>query len=86
MILHVKGRGSFELAAGQHQIPFSFALPAQIPSSFEGTYGHVRYRIKAFLKGTFMKSDYKREILFPVNTIVDLNMPTYFERAVLFFR
>ena len=86
LILHVKGRGSFELAAGQHQIPFSFALPAQIPSSFEGTYGHVRYRIKAFLKGTFMKSDYKREILFPVNTIVDLNMLTYFERAVLFFR
>ena len=86
LILHVKGRGSFELAAGQHQIPFSFALPAQIPSSFEGTYGHVRYRIKAFLKGTYMKSDYKREILFPVNTIVDLNMPTYFERAVLFFR
>lgn len=86
LILHVKGRESFELAAGQHQIPFSFALPAQIPSSFEGTYGHVRYRIKAFLKGTFMKSDYKLKILLPVNTIVDLNMPTYFERAVLFFR
>ena len=69
-----------ELAAGQHQIPFNFLLPIQIPSSFEGTHGHVRYRIKAFLKGTFMKIDYKQEILIPVNTIVDLNINL--ERAV----
>jgi hypothetical protein len=72
-----------ELAAGRHQIPFNFLLPVQIPSSFEGTHGHVRYRIKALLKGTFMKSDYKKEMFIPVNTIVDLN--AHLENAVGFF-
>ena len=74
------GGGSFTLAPGRHQLPFSFQLPNQIPSSFEGTNGHVRYSIKAFLKGGFMKSDYRRDISFQVNTVVDFNKN--FEAAV----
>lgn len=66
-------KGAFELAAGKHEIPFSFALPSEIPSSFEGKYGYVRYEIKASLKGAgFMHRDYKHEVIFQVNTVVDL--------------
>lgn len=62
------------MAAGRHQIPFSFALPAQIPSSFEGTDGRVRYKIKAsLLKDRFIQLDYEQVIILQVNTVADLN-------------
>jgi hypothetical protein len=34
------------LQAGQHTFPFSFILPHNLPSSFEGQFGHVRYYVK----------------------------------------
>ena len=38
-----------ELPAGAHSFPFTCALPPQLPSSFEGEFGHVRYTIKVTL-------------------------------------
>ncbi|KAG7161349.1 Arrestin domain-containing protein 17-like 2 [Homarus americanus] len=35
------------LPAGEYGFPFLFKLPLNIPRSFEGTYGHVRYQIEA---------------------------------------
>ena len=35
--------------AGYHIYPFSVALPASIPSSFEGRRGYIRYQCMAFL-------------------------------------
>jgi len=32
---------------GQHDYPFSFRLPDEIPSSIEGKYGYIRYEIEA---------------------------------------
>ncbi|XP_070209020.1 arrestin domain-containing protein 3-like isoform X2 [Littorina saxatilis] len=37
------------ISAGQHQFPFTYRLPAQIPSSFEAHYANVRYYAKAKL-------------------------------------
>ncbi len=34
------------LQAGQHTFPFSFILTHNLPSSFEGQFGHVRYCVK----------------------------------------
>ena len=36
-----------ELPVGEHYFPFSFQLPQNIPSSFEGAYGRVRYELEA---------------------------------------
>ena len=35
------------LPAGYHLLPFSVRLPANLPSSFKGKYGDVRYWVKA---------------------------------------
>ena len=36
-----------ELQSGEHSFPFSFLLPQELPSSFEGQSGSVRYYTKA---------------------------------------
>jgi hypothetical protein len=41
--------GETELPAGAHSYPFSCALPPQLPCSFEGEFGYIRYTIKVTL-------------------------------------
>lgn len=43
-----------ELPAGAHSFPFTCALPPQLPSSFEGEFGYVRYTIKVTLGENFL--------------------------------
>jgi len=65
----------FQIACGEHQYPFSFVLPTEIPPSYEGRHGVVRYTLKAVLVNT--SSIGSRHICkkgFYVNTIVDLNI------------
>jgi len=38
---------SREMEAGQHHYPFSIQIPSSISSSFEGSYGHIRYALTA---------------------------------------
>lgn len=55
-----------------YRYAFSFNLPHQLPGSFEGAYGSLRYYIKATLGRRYMlDAVFKRG--FSVNTIVDLN-------------
>ena len=35
------------MPAGEHYLPFSFSLPPNLPPSFEGDYGYIRYWAKA---------------------------------------
>lgn len=37
--------GDTRLAAGTHEFPFQFKLPTQLPSSYEGEYGFIRYTV-----------------------------------------
>lgn len=67
------GQHAVELAAGHHQYPFSFVLPTQIPPSFEGAYGHIRYNIKAVAQRTWLKREYVCNSNLTVNAIADLN-------------
>lgn len=41
--------GETELPPGAHTYPFTCSLPPQLPSSFEGEFGFVRYTIKVTL-------------------------------------
>lgn len=43
----VTGSGTMVLAKGKHSLPFTFCLPQQLPSSFEGVYGSIKYMITA---------------------------------------
>lgn len=61
-----------ELPAGSHSYPFTCALPPQLPSSFEGEYGYVRYTIKVTLDRPW-KFDQDSKMAFTVISPVDLN-------------
>ena len=58
-----------ELSVGDHEFPFSFDLPANIPSSFEGKHGHVRYKVTAVIDDPNKRTEH----FFTVLTPYDLN-------------
>jgi len=58
-----------ELSAGDHEFPFSVPLEANIPSSFEGKHGHVRYKVTATIDDPHKKTEH----FFTVLTTNDLN-------------
>ena len=64
--------GTQELPQGRHTFPFSFMLPPNLPSSFEGGVGHVRYDVKATIDKPW-KFDHTTKRPFTVVCILDLN-------------
>ena len=71
------------LAAGRYQYPFQFQLPHQLPSSFEGQYGRVRYSVKAVIDKPW-KFDHEVKRPFTVISNVDLNlMPNAAVRIII---
>ncbi|XP_069691686.1 arrestin domain-containing protein 17-like [Periplaneta americana] len=68
------GAGDTEiLPAGQHCYQFSMMLPNNLPSSFEGNYGYIRYTVKATLDRPW-KFDHEVKAAFTVLSQVDLNL------------
>lgn len=65
--------GSLEIPAGLHTYKFACALPAQLPTSFEGTYGQIRYTMNVVLERPW-KFDQTYKVAFTVLKELDLNM------------
>jgi hypothetical protein len=65
--------GSLELRPGHYSYPFNFVLPPNLPSSFKGAHGKVRYAVKAVVDRAW-KLDHKVISLFTVVSVLDLNM------------
>uniref|UniRef100_A0A224XNV0 Putative arrestin domain protein n=1 Tax=Panstrongylus lignarius TaxID=156445 RepID=A0A224XNV0_9HEMI len=61
-----------EIPAGEHVYPFTTTLPPQLPTSFEGEHGYVRYTIVATLDRPW-KMDVEAKAIFQVVTPLDLN-------------
>ncbi|KAK2581691.1 hypothetical protein KPH14_002178 [Odynerus spinipes] len=61
-----------EIQPGEHKFPFTCSLPANLPSSFESDYGHVRYTVKATLDRPW-KFDQDVKAAFTVVSPFDLN-------------
>jgi hypothetical protein len=75
-VIHVLlnlGNQVIELSVGRHQYPFTFVLPTQIPPSFEGSFGHIRYTIRSVAQRPWLKRDYACQTSLVVGSIVDLN-------------
>lgn len=57
---------------------FSFRLPSNSPSSFEGTFGHIRYELEATLESPSKEEEpLKTKRIFTVNEIIDANCEEY---------
>ncbi|XP_078282102.1 arrestin domain-containing protein 1b isoform X2 [Rhinoraja longicauda] len=61
------------LAAGEYTYPFQFLLSATIPTSFEGLFGKISYRIRATIETTRFSKDYKTEKVFYILNLLNLN-------------
>uniref|UniRef100_A0A671NTN4 Arrestin domain-containing protein 1-like n=1 Tax=Sinocyclocheilus anshuiensis TaxID=1608454 RepID=A0A671NTN4_9TELE len=61
------------LKDGEHSFPFKFLLPAAAPTSFEGPYGQIIYRVRAFIDTPRFAKDYKIEKPFSMKNTVNLN-------------
>lgn len=61
------------LAPGEYSFPFQFHTPGQnLPTSFEGNFGHVRYWLKAFIDRPW-RFDITTKSVFTVIEYVDIN-------------
>ncbi|XP_041049152.1 arrestin domain-containing protein 1-like isoform X3 [Carcharodon carcharias] len=69
--LVVADKGS--LIAGEYTYPFQFLLPATAPTSFEGLFGKISYRVKATVETARFSKDYKAEKVFYILNLLNLN-------------
>ncbi|XP_011169897.1 arrestin domain-containing protein 17 [Solenopsis invicta] len=64
--------GEIEIQSGEHKFPFTCTLPANLPSSFESDFGHIRYTVKATMDRPW-KFDQDVKSPFTVIAPLDLN-------------
>ncbi|XP_068430930.1 arrestin domain-containing protein 1b [Clinocottus analis] len=55
--LSVADKGT--LVAGEHSFPFQFLIPVAVPTSFEGPFGKIMYRVRAAIDTPRFSKDYK---------------------------
>ncbi|XP_061590453.1 arrestin domain-containing protein 1b [Cololabis saira] len=71
------------LAPGEHSFPFQFVIPAAVPTSFEGPFGKIVYRLRATIDTPRFSKDYKAQKpfyllnLLNLNVVPDIEYPSY---------
>ncbi|KAM8761327.1 arrestin domain-containing protein 1a [Acanthopagrus schlegelii] len=61
------------LKQGEHTFPFKFLIPGTAPTSFEGNYGRIVYRVRAFIDTPRFAKDYSTEKAFYLLSLLNLN-------------
>ncbi|XP_033829266.1 arrestin domain-containing protein 1a isoform X1 [Periophthalmus magnuspinnatus] len=61
------------LKPGEHTFPFKFLIPATAPTSYEGNYGKIIYRVRAFIDTPRFAKDYNTEKAFYLLSLLNLN-------------
>jgi Arrestin (or S-antigen), N-terminal domain len=74
-------KGRTTLPAGTSRFPFSYTLPTDVPSTFAGEHGKVRYKVSATIDKPWAFNDDTYNC-FTVVGILNLNAPEYAEFTV----
>ncbi|KAJ4941430.1 hypothetical protein JOQ06_011309 [Pogonophryne albipinna] len=61
------------LKQGEHTFPFKFLIPESAPTSFEGNYGRIIYRVRAFINTPRFAKNYNTEKAFYLLCLLNLN-------------
>ncbi|KAM6930450.1 arrestin domain-containing protein 1-like [Xenentodon cancila] len=61
------------LKHGEHTFPFRFVISASAPTSFEGSYGKIIYRVRAFIDTPRFSKDHSTEKPFYLLRLLNLN-------------
>ncbi|KAJ8304882.1 hypothetical protein KUTeg_018465, partial [Tegillarca granosa] len=61
------------LPSGRHSYPFQFQLPPNLPASFEGEYGYIRYWVKALVEKPLKSFSHVTKSAFTIIGALDLN-------------
>ncbi|MGH0175660.1 UNVERIFIED_CONTAM: hypothetical protein FKN15_071078 [Acipenser sinensis] len=61
------------LPAGEHTYTFQFLLPVSAPTSFEGSFGKITYRMRAVIDTPRFAKDYKVQKPFYLLSLLNLN-------------
>nr|XP_019959794.1 PREDICTED: arrestin domain-containing protein 1 [Paralichthys olivaceus] len=61
------------LAAGEHSFQFQFLIPVAAPTSFEGPFGKIAYRVRAAIDTPRFSKDYKAQRPFYLLNLLNLN-------------
>ncbi|XP_034751636.1 arrestin domain-containing protein 1b [Etheostoma cragini] len=69
--LSVADKGT--LAAGEHSFPFQFLIPVTPPTSFEGPFGKISYRVRVAIDTPRFSKDYKAQRPFYLLNMLNLN-------------
>ncbi|XP_051533003.1 arrestin domain-containing protein 1-like [Myxocyprinus asiaticus] len=69
--LSVADKGT--LPSGEHSFPFQFLIPASVPTSFEGPFGKILYKIRAFIETPRFSKDYNTQRPFYLLSVLNLN-------------
>ncbi|KAG7476845.1 hypothetical protein MATL_G00087140 [Megalops atlanticus] len=69
--LSVADKGT--LAQGEHSFPFQFLIPGSAPTSFEGPFGKITYRVRAVIDTSRFSKDYKAQKPFYLLNLLNLN-------------
>ncbi|XP_069017640.1 arrestin domain-containing protein 1b [Embiotoca jacksoni] len=75
--LSVADKGT--LMAGEHVFPFHFPIPVAVPTSFEGPFGKVVYRVRATIDTPLFSKDYKAQKPFYLLNLLNLNEVPHIE-------
>ncbi len=76
-VWEAKNSPTGDLPVGEHHFPFSFWLPENVPPSFEGKYGQVRYEVAASITaiGSLTRPSVKSKHLVAAHLIVEDERP-----------
>ncbi|XP_023687281.1 arrestin domain-containing protein 1b isoform X2 [Paramormyrops kingsleyae] len=77
--LSVADKGT--LTQGSHSFPFQFLIPAAAPTSYEGPFGKIEYKMKAVIDTPRFSKDYKAQKSFYLLNLFNLNDVPDIEKA-----